>query len=212
MGAVGLIYVGAVLFVNGLMLLGWVGPRAAAPLNLFVGGLQVLTPTVLIVQAGPTPESLVAASGLYLFGFTYLWVGVNNLAGLPGEGLGWFSLFVACCALGYAWHALAREDDPAFAVIWVMWAVLWALFWVLLGLGRAGIGPAVGLVAAVEGVATAAVPGFLMVTGLWSPSWSTAAVLALIAVALFVLAAPLGHKLAKPIPSDQVPRSVATTS
>ncbi len=37
MGSVGLPYVGAVLFVNGLMLLGAVPPRSAAILNLFVG-------------------------------------------------------------------------------------------------------------------------------------------------------------------------------
>jgi len=43
MAAVGLFYVGAVLFVNGLMLLGKVDPRAAGFLNLFVGVLQRLT-------------------------------------------------------------------------------------------------------------------------------------------------------------------------
>ena len=42
MGSVGLLYVGAVLAVNGLMLMGRVDPRAAAPLNLFVGVLQVV--------------------------------------------------------------------------------------------------------------------------------------------------------------------------
>ena len=46
MGNVGLLlYVGAVLFINGLMLLGKVEPRSAAVFNLFVGGLQVVTPT-----------------------------------------------------------------------------------------------------------------------------------------------------------------------
>ena len=39
MGSVGLLYVGAVLVINGLMLLGVVEARSAAPLNLFVGGL-----------------------------------------------------------------------------------------------------------------------------------------------------------------------------
>ncbi len=40
MGSVGLLYVGAVLFVNGLMLLGTVPVRSASVLNLFVGALQ----------------------------------------------------------------------------------------------------------------------------------------------------------------------------
>ena len=52
MASVGLLYVGAVLILNGLMLLGLVDARAAAPLNLFVGALQVLTPTYLIFTSG----------------------------------------------------------------------------------------------------------------------------------------------------------------
>ena len=95
MGSVGLLYVGAVLAINGLMLLGFVEARAAAPLNLFVGALQVVTPTFLIFTAGGDEATILAASGLYLFGFTYLYVGINLLAGLDGTGLGWFSAFVA---------------------------------------------------------------------------------------------------------------------
>ena len=37
MGSVGLLYVGAVLFLNGVMLLGWIDAKSAAPLNVFVG-------------------------------------------------------------------------------------------------------------------------------------------------------------------------------
>ena len=70
MAAVGLFYVGAVLFVNGLMLLGKVDPRAAGFLNLFVGVLQVVIPTVLLVQSGGDQAKVLAASGLYLFGLT----------------------------------------------------------------------------------------------------------------------------------------------
>ena len=136
MGSVGLLYVGAVLVINGLMLLGVVEARSAAPLNLFVGGLQVLTPTVLIIMSGGDPDVILSASGIYLFGFTYLYVGINLLGGLDGTGLGWFSAFVACCAVVYSALNFVRFDDPGFGVIWLVWAVLWALFWVVLGLGR----------------------------------------------------------------------------
>ena len=77
MGSVGLLYVGAVLFLNGCMLLGWVDTRAAVPLNLFVGILQVITPTYLIFTADGNTTQILAASGLYLFGFTYLYVAFN---------------------------------------------------------------------------------------------------------------------------------------
>src|SRR3982751_1373076 len=92
MGSVGLLYVGAVLVINGLMLLGRVDARAAAPLNFFVGGLQVITPTYLIFTSGGDADTILGASGLYLFGFTYLYVGLNLLAGLAGTGPGGFSL------------------------------------------------------------------------------------------------------------------------
>ncbi|MGY1884176.1 AmiS/UreI family transporter [Blastococcus sp. SYSU DS0753] len=189
MASVGLLYVGAVLILNGLMLLGWVDARAAAPLNFFVGGLQVLTPTFLIVTSGGDPDTILAASGLYLFGFTYLYVGFNLLGDLDGTGLGWFSAFVACCALVYAGLNFGRLDDPAFGVIWLYWAVLWALFWVVLGLKREEWTRFTGLVAVVAGVFTAAVPAFLLLTGVWGDYLTESAVaLAVICLASLALA------------------------
>lgn len=176
MGSVGLLYVGAVLIVNGLMLLGRVDARAAAPLNLFVGALQVFTPTYLIVTSGGDPDTVLAASGLYLFGFTYLYVGINLIAGLDGTGLGWFSAFVACCALVFAGLNTVRLDDPAFGVIWLYWAVLWGLFFLVLGLEREELTRFTGAVAVVAGVLTCAVPAFLLLTGVWEENRRTAAV------------------------------------
>src|SRR3954466_5703105 len=136
MAAVGLFYVGVVLIVNGLMLLGRVDARAAAPLNLFVGAMQVVIPTFLIFTSGGNADTILAASGLYLFGFTYLYVGINLLGNLDGTGLGWYSAFVAVSAVVYAGLNFGRFDDPAFGVIWLIWAVLWGLFWAVLGIGR----------------------------------------------------------------------------
>lgn len=174
MGAVGLLYVGAVLFINGVMLLGWVEARSAAPMNIFVGALQVLTPTYIIFTASGTPaertNTILFASGLYLFGFTYLYVAINLLAGLDGTGLGWFSLFVACCAVVFAGLNFWRDGfgDNAFGVIWLSWAFLWALFFLLLGLKRGALARYTGAVAAIEGITTGAIPAFLLLTGKWA--------------------------------------------
>jgi hypothetical protein len=100
MGNVGLLYVGAILFINGCALLGWVRGNGAVPLNIFVGLLQVLTPTYLIFTANGDPDVIFGASGLYLFGFTYLYVALNTIWGFDGTGLGYFSLFVAIAAVG----------------------------------------------------------------------------------------------------------------
>ncbi|WP_432523146.1 AmiS/UreI family transporter [Kineococcus sp. SYSU DK006] len=176
MGNVGLLYVGAVLFLNGMMLLGRVDGRAAAPLNVFVGVLQVVTPTYLIFTAGGDPDTILGASGLYLFGFTYLYVAFNQLLGLDGSGLGWFSLFVAACALVYSGLNFVRFDDPAFGVVWLYWAFLWGLFFVLLGLRREGLTRYTGAVAAVQGIVTGAVPAFLLLTGNWQPNVTALAI------------------------------------
>ncbi len=166
MGSVGLLYVGAVLFLNGCMLLGWVDQRSAVPLNIFVGILQVITPTYLIFTADGSTTQILAASGLYLFGFTYLYVAFNLWNDLDGTGLGYFSLFVAICAIAYAVIAF-RDRDYAFGVIWLYWSYLWLLFFLLLGRGRESLGRYTGAVAAVQGWVTGAIPAFLLLTGGW---------------------------------------------
>ena len=166
MGSVGLLYVGAVLFLNGCMLLGWVDTRAAVPLNIFVGILQVITPTYLIFTADGNTTQILAASGLYLFGFTYLYVAMNLWNDLDGTGLGYFSLFVAICAVAYALISL-RDKDFSFGVIWLYWSFLLLLFFFLLGRGRDSLGRYTGAVAVVQGWVTGAIPAFLLLTDGW---------------------------------------------
>ena len=194
MAAVGLFYVGAVLFVNGMMLLGHIDPRAAGYLNLFVGVLQVVIPTVLLVQADGDPDRILAASGLYLFGFTYLYVGLNLLTGTDSTGVGFFSLFVAVSALGFSAVSFSKQDDAPFGVIWLYWAFLWLLFFLLLGLKIESLTTYTGYVTVVEAWVTAAVPGFLIFTGYWETTTTTAVVLAVIGLAAAVALWPLARR------------------
>lgn len=191
MGAVGLLYVGAVLFLNGLMLLGKVEPRAAGIFNLFVGALQVVTPTLLIVFSPGDPAVLLNASGLYLFGFTYLYVGINLLGGFDTTGVGYFSLFVAIMALGYSYANFRLLGDPGFGVIWLYWSFLWTLFFVLLGLKRTQITRYTGWVAAIQGWVTAAIPAFMILTGSWRTTALFAIVLAVFGLVVFAVLWPL---------------------
>ena len=203
MGSVGLLYVGAVLIINGLMLLGYVEARSAAPLNLFVGALQVLTPTYLIFTAGGDTTTILAASGIYLFGFTYLYVGINLLAGLDGTGVGWFSAFVAVAAVVYSGlnFFYFTPSDPGFGAIWLYWAVLWALFWVVLGLKREAFTRYTGAVAVVAGVVTAAIPAFLLLTGEWTDNVNRwAVVLGVVEVISLLVLIPLRTRWTPPAP------------
>lgn len=163
MGAVFLIYVGAILFLNGLMLLGWIDSKSAAPLNVFVGILGVVAPTYLIINADGDINQILGASGFYLFGFTYLYLAWNLLGGLDGSGLGGFSLFVSISALVYA-AINFNLSSPVFGVLWLYWAFLWLLLFLVLARKRAELGRYTGAVAAIQGWVTGAIPAFLILT------------------------------------------------
>ena len=199
MGNVGLLYVGAVLFINGIMLLGWLDAKSAAPMNYFVGGLQVLTPTYIIFTANGNQDTILAASGLYLFGFTYLYVAINLTAGLDGTGLGYFSLFVAVCAFVFSYLNFHRFHDNAFGVIWLYWAFLWVLFFLLLGLKMDSLGRYTGAVAAIQGWVTGAIPAFLLLTGNWTHINAIAIGLAIFGVIVFAALYPM---LGRPKPGS----------
>ena len=198
MGSVGLLYVGAILFLNGCMLLGWVNGKSAVPLNIFVGVLQVVTPTYLIFTANGDTAQIIGASGLYLFGFTYLYVAFNLWNDLDGTGLGFFSLFVAICAVVYAAVSF-NNQDYAFGVIWLYWSFLWLLFFLLLGKGKAGLGLYTGAVAAIQGWVTGAIPAFLLLTGRWSDlnNITVALVLAVFGVVVFGALFPVMRRKAE---------------
>ena len=146
------------------MLLGWVDATSAAPLTIFVGFLPGLTSTYLIINAGGDEIKILAAAGLYLFGFTYLHVGCNLLANLDGTGQGMFSLLVAAVATACPVTSFGG-GDPAFGVIWLYWSFLWLLFFLLLGRKQKVVGQYAGAVAAVQGCFTGAIPAFLLQTG-----------------------------------------------
>jgi putative amide transporter protein len=197
MAAVGLLYVGAVLFLNGVMILGRIDPKSAGVFNLFVGALQVLTPTYLIFTAAGDDKVILNASGIYLFGFTYLYVGITLLGGFDTTGVGWFSLFVAIVACAYSWanFRLLPNSNP-FGVIWLYWAFLWFLFFLNLGLKWEGMTTYTGWVTAIEGWVTGAIPAFLILSGYWAPRWNQTAItvgLAAFGVAMLLVLAPLTH-------------------
>ena len=206
MGSVGLLYVGAVLFVNGLMLLGVVPGKSAAILNFFVGTMQVVFPTLIILQANDDLSVIFGAAGLYLFGFTYLYVGVLQMTGISGEGLGWFSLFVAACAVVIGYLQFTLVADPVFGVIWWVWAVLWFLFFLLLGLNRAALTRMTGWFTVFISHLTGTIPAFFLLLGRYETNGTYAAVVAALAAISLVAAFLLGRKAMR---KDAVPGPAA---
>lgn len=179
MGNAGLLLVGVVLLVNGLVTLGVVPARSAALLNIFVGALQIVFPTIILIQAGGDPAVVNGTWPTYLFGITYLYYGLGIYLNLEPEGLGWFSAFVAALALYKAFEAIST--DPVFAVIWLTWATMWGLFFLLMALGKSELSRFTGWFLVWLGVPTCTVTALFLFKGSWSTS-STAGLAALTAL------------------------------
>ena len=166
MGNVGLLFVGIVLLVNGLNALGIVPARSAGVLNLFVGTMQVALPTIILIQNSTDAAVIAATWPTYLFGFTYLYFGLNLLYQLEPQGFGWFSSFVAVIA---AYHALISiQSDPIFAVIWLAWAVMWTLFFLLLALGQTQLTRFTAWFLILLGIPTCTVAALFLLNGVWT--------------------------------------------
>jgi len=162
----GLLYVGAVLVLNGIWLLGYIQDREIWVMNFFTGGLVVLV--ALYSAFGleePNQASVLAAAQFLLFAFTYIWVGINRLIDVDGRGLGWFCLFVAVTAVPTAISLFAAGGPIWLALNWSAWAVLWFVYWLLLALGMGQLTRFSGWLTIVVGVVTAWVPGYLLLTG-----------------------------------------------
>jgi hypothetical protein len=185
MSDVGLMFVGAVLFINGLLLLGKIDGKGAAVFNLFVGALQVAVPFYLIATA-PSTSDILLDSGIFLFGFTYLYVGISNLAGHSPVGLGWYSAWVAIMAATFGVTNIVKFHDPTIGLLWLQWAVLWGLFWLVLGLGIARLTPLTGWLTLILSFTTCTIPGYLLLMGEWGHihTWLVLVVIAATLVAL----------------------------
>lgn len=171
-----LLYVGAVLFLNGLWLMERIGDREIAVINVFVGGITLLVALYLAFGPEADAATIQAAALTLLFTFTYLWVAINRYNGADGRGLGWFSLFVSITVAPVALDTLASASttwDVWFGLCWAAWAVLWFMFFLLLAM-RMPIGRVTGMVTSIQGIFTGWLPGYLLLDGVLGPAAETA--------------------------------------
>lgn len=183
-------FVGSVLLLNGLVILGRVDARSAAPLNVLIGAIVTGIAIRSAILAGDPsqPEAfdgLIRSAGSLLFGLTYLYVGIGNFANLSGRGLGWYCGWATGASIFIGLVHYLRLDDPRSGMLWVLWAILFAAFFVTAGLGSRRYESATGWITVLAACLTITVPGALMLLGTWDelPAAAvTAAGLALIAV------------------------------
>ncbi|AGT08090.1 AmiS/UreI family transporter [Paracoccus aminophilus] len=162
-----LFYVGAVLSLNGLWLMGKIEDREIVVINIVVAALAL----GVVVHDGffiGTAESIRNAALTLLFATTYLWVAYNRFSGVDGRGLGWFSLFVSITTVPVFLRAFIEAGsatDLWLAANWLAWGVLWFLYFLLLAL-RLPIQRQTAWVTLLTGIFTGWFPGFLLLDAL----------------------------------------------
>jgi putative amide transporter protein len=186
-----LLYVGAVLVVNGIWLIGstqaaeapagsgalalesrptFIEGREVAVINIFTGFVGVVVAVTYAVQGNAKGDlgTIQGAGYILLFAFTYLWVALNQFLNAGSHGFGWYCLFVAITAIPAGIYTLIDGDGSGASVYlglsWFAWSVLWFLFFLLLALERP-IARITGYVTLAEGVVTAWIFGFLLLEG-----------------------------------------------
>jgi uncharacterized membrane protein len=172
MAYVGLLLSGATLFLNSLMLFGKADEKSVGVFNLFVGTFQVVTPFYLIVTSDQSNWILYNNAAIFLFGLTYLYVGITLLKGLEGNGLGWYSLWVSIIAIVYAVVSIVHFHDIINALTWVMWSFLWLLFFLSMSLKKQ-IDVYIGKVAFVQSWVTLTIPSLLALIGVLNTSFAS---------------------------------------
>lgn len=163
-----LFYVGAVLFLNGLWLMGRIADREIVVINIVTALVSGAATLHGAFGGAATAGSIREAALSLLFCTTYLWVAYNRFSGADGRGLGWFSLLVAVTAVPVTLRALAEAGSATelwLALNWAVWAVLWFMYFLLLALGRP-IQRQAAWVTLLSGIFTGWLPGFLLLDGL----------------------------------------------
>lgn len=164
-----LFWVGAVLFLNGIWLMGKIGDREITVIDTFVGGLTLIVALHFAFGPGADAASIKAAALTLLFSFTYFWVAWNRWNGADGRGLGWFCLFVAITTVPVFLDTFAHAKttwDFWFGISWLSWGVLWFLFFLILALGRTQLTRSTGFLCMLQGIYTGWIPGYLLLSGL----------------------------------------------
>lgn len=159
-----LLWVGAVLFLNGLWLLGKIEDREIVVINIVSGLVAAGVVIKSVFGTAADAESIRAGALTLLFATTYFWIAYNRVTGVDGRGLGWFSLFVAITLIPVilkAYAGIGAGGSLWLATNWLIWAVLWFMYFLLLALGRP-ILKQTAWVTLIAGIVTGWLPGMLL--------------------------------------------------
>jgi len=162
-----LLYVGVVLFVNGIWLMDKIHRREIVFIDTFVGLISFLVAVYLAFSAKADPFTIKLGALTFLFSGTYLWVAFNQHYQNDGRGLGWYSLFVAITASVVTMDNFIHASTPCdmwLAVSWGFWTVLWTMYFINLVTHKISQ-KILGISTIVTGIVSAWIPGYLILVG-----------------------------------------------
>ena len=168
-----LLYAAMALISNGIARLCFIDRRSQSVINIFVGSLSLICNIVIMIHgkfSDNNADFYSAATGL-LFGFTYLYIGINGIFNLDQRLYAWYCLFVTINSIPIGLYALLYSDITEtynwfFAVMWWSWGAIWLTAWIET-VYKKPLGKFVGYASIFEGIFTAWIPGVLLLTGLW---------------------------------------------
>ena len=161
-----LLFVGAVLILNGLWISGRISDREIIVINLATAGITSVVATLTLIRATTLDDVRTVALTL-LFSVTYLWVAINRLNESDGRGLGWFSLFVSLSVLPEAFRILSSASnliDIWLGLSWLVWSGLWFMYFFSLALKKP-IQTPTAIVTLISGILTAWLPALFLLYG-----------------------------------------------
>lgn len=164
MTGVVLLYVGAVLMINGIGGLGKIDVRSMAVMNFMVGGLALVASLIQLFRAETTTDFFGVATS-FLFTFTYLYVAISMWFELDMRGFGWFCFFVAITTIPCSLITF-EAGDMRFGTFWLIWGAVWYMFY-LDAVPKKNFGKVLPGVVIATGVLTCWIPGLLILTDRW---------------------------------------------
>ena len=126
------LFIGGVLFVNLLVMMGYGDPKDASIFNFLVAALATAVGFYNWLVLG----SPLGMAQVLLFAFTYWWIGYAWYTGKEDtRALGWYCLFVAINVVPFAYYVLDAQMY-ILGLNWILWGLAWFMFFVLMGIQK----------------------------------------------------------------------------
>ena len=163
MGGLAFFFVGAVLFVTAILIMGKADAKNVGVLHAILGILLFVMVIITLITA-KGPGDYFFAFVLLLFVFTYLPVATTYIFSFDAKAVGWYCLVVAIFTIPAGLHMWGAAYKTSI-LLWI-YGGLWFCFYLLMGLEKAGMTKFVGYYTLVVSV-LALVPGYLMLLEKW---------------------------------------------